>query len=48
MYTLEVFVSGTAASSGTGAPYPEFTGAASGSNVGGALAGASAVTSLLL
>jgi hypothetical protein len=43
--------SGTAAPSGTGAagaPYPEFTGAASGLKVGGVLAGVGAVAALFL
>jgi len=42
---------GTAAPSGTGAtspPLPEFTGAASGFKVGGALAGVGAVAAFLL
>ncbi|EUC36061.1 hypothetical protein COCCADRAFT_89192 [Bipolaris zeicola 26-R-13] len=41
-------VSGTAAPTGTGAPIPEFTGAASSIKVGSALAGLGAVAALLL
>ena len=43
--------SGTAAPTGTGAagaPYPEFTGAASGLKVGGLMAGVAGVAALLL